>query len=75
MSDIQEEAYSELCEENGRLKVEIERLKDAIIEKDTLLVRAADVLEEEFGDSKFGEADLSDRSPWNLIIELRKAAE
>lgn len=39
-----------------------------------LLVRAADTLEEEFGDPNLGERDLSDKSPWNLIIELRKAA-
>lgn len=61
---------------------EIERLKDRIVllravieEQQSLLARAADTLEEEFGEPILEGRDLSNKSPWNLIIELRKAAE
>jgi hypothetical protein len=80
MSNIQDEAYTELCEENGRLKGEQEALskhfeilkascdgKDAQIERlKALLDIAADAL-----------ATNSIRQSWSqsIIVELRKAAE
>jgi hypothetical protein len=48
--------------------VKIEELK-------SLIIRAADTLEDEFGGPAFGDRDLSRKSPWNLVIELRKAAQ
>jgi hypothetical protein len=51
--------------EHNRLMHEVAVLK-------SLLTRAADALEEEFGP---GNTDLMTKDPWALIAELRKAAE
>lgn len=52
---------------------EIAQLKAEIGRLTSLIERAADTLEEEFGEPNLGGQDLSQKSPWNLIIELRKA--
>jgi phage I-like protein len=72
MSDIQEEAYTEVCAENERLRGLLEKV-DVSVEKlnycKALCARAADALET--SSPLIGAEEDTDK----LIAELRKAAE
>jgi hypothetical protein len=78
MSDMQDEAYTELCAENERLRrlnFEASRLASVeavkVQELKALLTRAADALEQ----FDLAKAHLGECPVCRLIDELRKAAQ